>query len=133
MLLQKMLKIDINGTTINKHKQVPETFKSNVLNNPARFRKLARIHEDNKTFLNRLKNVKSQYSTRKWAESRKYNRYLAANISRNAGRVKKNRSNSYGMSSTSMSRTDGLIQRILDERHSRPGHTRPGSIGSGRP
>ena len=95
MLLQKMLKIDIDGTIVNKHKQVPETFKSNVLTNPARFRNLEKIHNDNKSFLSRLKAVKSSYSTKKWAESRRYSRYLAANISRNAGRVKRRTSSTY--------------------------------------
>ena len=67
MLLQKMLKIDIDGTVVNKDKQVPETFKSNVLTNPARFRNLERIHNENKQLLSRLRQVKSGYSTKSWA------------------------------------------------------------------
>jgi hypothetical protein len=72
------------------------------------------ITQENFALLKRIKNTGSAYSTAKWKEERKRSRYLAANISRNGGRI----SNSY--QSRELTATGPLIRDILKDRATRP-------------
>lgn len=97
VLLRKMLQIDLKPsknvvTTANtKPESNPNGLNSYTsLNRAVRIQEIARVADDNRTFLNRLQNTRSHYSTERWHKDFEGVRKISDQIRANGDRFCKN-------------------------------------------
>lgn len=86
-LLQRMLRIDLNGKLPPPEKKIKESVSVKSLNRHFREKKIQEIQSSNKLLFKRLQTTESVYSKAKWEESNRFHKYIRDNISRNSGRV----------------------------------------------